>query len=65
MMGKGWKGLRSSNWSTRGCLVGAVGLIRRQGVKRRLGKRIARQLGEIGASVGGVDLGGLEVTVEV
>jgi hypothetical protein len=45
--------------------VGAVGLKRWEGIERRLGRRIAEQLGEMGASVGEVDLGGLEVTVEV
>jgi hypothetical protein len=64
-LGKSWKSLRSGNWSTRGWLVGAVGLIRWEGIERRLGRRIAEQLREMGASVGEVDLGGLEVTVEV
>jgi len=41
-----------------------VGLIRWEAIERRLGRKIAEQLGEKGASVGEVDLGGLEVTVE-
>src|SRR5712671_416592 len=64
-LGKGWKSLRSGNWSTRGRLVGTVGLIRWEGTERRLGRRIAEQLGEMGTSVGEVDLGSLEVAVEV
>jgi hypothetical protein len=64
-LGKSWKSLRSGNWSTRSRLVGAVGLIRWERIERRLGRRIAEQLREMGASVGEVDLGGLEVTVEV
>jgi hypothetical protein len=43
--------------------VGAVVLIRWEGIERRLDRRIAEQLGELGASVGEVDLGGLEVMV--
>ena len=44
---------------------GSGGLICWKGIERRLGRRIAEQLGEMGANFGEVDLGGLEVTVEV
>jgi hypothetical protein len=46
-------------------VVRAVGLIRWEGIERRFGRRIAEQLGEMGASVREVDLRDLEVTVEV
>jgi hypothetical protein len=41
-----------------------VGLIGWEGIERRPGRRTAEQLGKMGTSVGEVDLGGLEVTVE-
>jgi len=45
--------------------VRAVGLIRWEGIEGRFDRRIAEQLGEMGASVGKMDLGDLKVAVEV